>query len=175
MGGAWDSAAFDLGVDLFNRARFFDAHEVLEDVWRALPRDRPSVRRLRLHLQGVIQLAVAFHHDSTGNRAGARSVLERALRNLKGADRSFPELDLVRLRAEMANWQRHFADSSPRPKPPQIANRKPAQSLKPSSRKRTLKARISKLESAKFGPEKSGPEKTSPAKIWLSETDSDAS
>jgi predicted metal-dependent hydrolase len=97
------------GLDLFNHSQFFDSHEVLEDVWRALPRDRPPARRLRLHLQGVIQLAVAFHHESTGNHVGARSVLERALRNLKDADRSFPELDLDRLRAEMANWQKHFA------------------------------------------------------------------
>src|SRR5271169_6842157 len=110
---------FRRGIDLFNRAHFFDAHEVLEDVWRALPRDRPSRRRLRLHTQGLIQLAVAFHHESTGNHVGARSVLERALRNLKGADSSFPNLDLDRLRAELADWQQHFAGTAPPPKPPQ--------------------------------------------------------
>lgn len=113
------------GLDLFNQAHFFDAHEVLEDVWRVLPRDRPSRRRLRLHVQGLIQLAVAFHHESTGNHVGARSVLERALRNLKGADSSFPNLDLARLRAELADWQQHFAGTAPPPKPPQIAPRKP--------------------------------------------------
>jgi predicted metal-dependent hydrolase len=127
---------FNRGIALFNRAHFFDAHEVLEDVWRALPRDHPPARRLRLHLQGVIQVAVAFHHDSTGNHVGARSVLERALRNLKGADRSFPELDLGQLRAAMANWQKHFAGSAPRPKPPQIVRRKAASSLNPSSKDR---------------------------------------
>jgi predicted metal-dependent hydrolase len=115
---------FERGVDLFNRAHFFDAHEVLEDVWRALPRDRPSGRRLRLHLQGLIQLAVAFHHESTGNHVGARSVLERGLRNLKGAERSFPNLDFDRLRAELADWQKHFAGAAPRPKPPLIAMRR---------------------------------------------------
>ncbi len=98
------------GLDLFNRARFFDAHEVLEDVWRALPRDRPSRRRLRLHLQGLIQLAVAFHHESTGNRLGARSVLERATRNLCGADESFPGLDFSRLRVDLEVWQRYLAE-----------------------------------------------------------------
>jgi predicted metal-dependent hydrolase len=114
---------FERGVDLFNRAHFFDAHEVLEDVWRALPRDLPSRRRLRLHLQGLIQLAVAFHHESTGNLVGARSVLERGLRNLKGAESSFANLDLDRLRAELADWQKHFAGSAPRPKLPRIAKR----------------------------------------------------
>ena len=113
---------FKTGLDLFNRAHFFDAHEALEDVWRALPRDRP----LRRHLQGLVQLAVAFHHESTGNRVGARSVLERALRNLNGADSSFPDLDLDRLRADLADWHEHLAGAAPKPKPPQIALRKPA-------------------------------------------------
>jgi predicted metal-dependent hydrolase len=109
----------DRGLDLFNRAHFFDAHEVLEDVWRSIPRDRPrdephdrpSAGHLRLHVQGMVQLAVAFHHQSKGNHVGARSVLERALRNLNGADSSFPELDLDRLRAELALWQRFLADA----------------------------------------------------------------
>jgi hypothetical protein len=95
------------GVDLFNRARFFDAHEELEDVWRSVPRDCPS----RRHMQGMVQLAVAFHHASTGNRTGARSVLARALLNLDGADVSFPEFDLVRLRGELVRWQHYLDDS----------------------------------------------------------------
>jgi len=105
---------FNRGLDLFNRAHFFDAHEALEDVWRALdrdgPGDRPSPRNLRQHVQGMVQLAVAFHHESTGNHEGARSVLDRALRNLNGADSSFPDLDLDRLRAELALWQRFLND-----------------------------------------------------------------
>jgi hypothetical protein len=103
------------GVSLFNHAQFFDAHEVLEDVWRSVPRDgpldRPQGRDLRLHLQGLVQLAVAFHHASTGNLVGARSVLKRAMRNLEGADSSFPDLDFDRLRAELAPW-REYLDKS---------------------------------------------------------------
>src|ERR1022692_3319283 len=116
---------FKRGLDLFNRAHFFDAHEALEDVWRPLPRDRPLRRHLRLHVQGMVQLAVAFHHESTGNYVGARSVLERALRNLNGADRSFPQIDLDQLRAEMSGWQKYFAGAASRPRPPQIVTRKP--------------------------------------------------
>ena len=102
---------FNRGLDLFNRAHFFDAHEALEDVWRFLPRDRPSRRHLRLHVQGLVQLAVAFHHESTGNHVGARSVLERALRNLNGADSSFPEIDFDRLRAELMTWRKYLDDA----------------------------------------------------------------
>jgi predicted metal-dependent hydrolase len=95
------------GLALFNAGRFFDAHEVLEDVWREAPHHSP----LRRHLQGMVQLAVAFHHESTGNHVGARSVLERAMRNLDGADSSFPDLDFDRLRAELALWRRYLDDS----------------------------------------------------------------
>jgi predicted metal-dependent hydrolase len=99
------------GVSLFNRAHFFDAHEVLEDVWNSVPRDGPSGRHLRQHVQGLVQVAVAFHHQSKGNYVGARSVLERALRNLNGADSSFPDLDLDRLRAELEVWRRYLDHS----------------------------------------------------------------
>ena len=113
--------SFRLGVDLFNRGHFFEAHEALEDVWRALPRDSASRRRFRLHLQGLIQVAVAFHHYSTGNLVGARSVLARALRNLRGAERSFPDLDFDGLRAELADWQRHLAGTGLRPRAAHIS------------------------------------------------------
>jgi predicted metal-dependent hydrolase len=102
---------FNRGLGLFNRAHFFDAHEVLEDVWRALPRDISSARHLRLHVQGMVQLAVAFHHQSKGNHVGARSVLERAVRNISGADSSFPDLDLDRLRADLGLWRQHLDHS----------------------------------------------------------------
>jgi len=119
---------FRKGLDLFNRARFFDAHEVLEDVWRALPRnvprDRLSQQHLRRHVQGMVQLAVAFHHESKRNFVGARSVLERALRNIDGADSSFPELDFDRLRSEMAEWLEHLSGSRPRPANPRVFKRK---------------------------------------------------
>jgi len=64
------------GIRLFNAGQFFESHEVLEDLWRAAPENDKKF------LQGLTQLAVAFHHHSTGNLVGCRSVLARALRNL---------------------------------------------------------------------------------------------
>jgi predicted metal-dependent hydrolase len=95
---------FREGLELFNTARFFEAHEVLEDLWRGLPGDRPS----RKHLQGLVQMAVAFHHWTTGNIEGSRSVLERALRNLTAAESSLPDIDLGRLRSEAEAWLRYL-------------------------------------------------------------------
>jgi uncharacterized protein len=110
---------FQHGLALFNRGHFFDAHEALEDVWRSIP----PTTLLRRQVQGMVQLAVAFHHESTGNRVGARSVLDRAVRNLEGADRSFPDLDFDQLRTDLKQWQKHLGGTGPRPEPPQIATR----------------------------------------------------
>ena len=99
-----DATQIQLALALFNSARFFEAHEALEDLWREAPSSAP----LRRHLQGLVQLSVAFHHQSTGNLAGASSVLERAVRNLEGGEESFPELDFARLRADLSVWSRCF-------------------------------------------------------------------
>lgn len=120
-----DQLGFDSGLDLFNRACFFEAHEVLEDLWRAVGREQPA----RRHWQGLVQLAVAFHHQSTGNFVGAHSVLERALRNLHGGERTFPDLDLDRLRADLTAW-REFLDAANLNKlKSQLPRRQPTPSL----------------------------------------------
>ncbi len=70
--------AFLHGIRLFNERKFFDSHEVLEELWR---RDE-TVRRL--FLQALIHLAVAFHHARSGNRRGAERQLRKGLRKLAG-------------------------------------------------------------------------------------------
>jgi len=107
------------GLTLFNSGHFFDAHEALEDVWREAPRHS----HLRRHLQGLVQLAVAFHHQSTGNRVGARSVLERALRNIEDAEESLPEVDWKRLRTSLKPWREYLAEARRKPRsssPPEL-------------------------------------------------------
>ncbi len=106
-------------LDLFNRARFFEAHEALEDLWRAADAPSPAKK----HLQGLVQLAVAFHHESRGNFHGARSVFERALRNLRGAEQSFPLLDFEAMRDELSAWQTYLSERKLRPSPLRIHRR----------------------------------------------------
>ena len=67
---------FREGIELFNRGRFFDCHEVLEEVWLELSGDRKKF------LQGLIQLTVALHHLGNGNRVGAERLLDGAARKL---------------------------------------------------------------------------------------------
>lgn len=105
------------GIALFNSADFFAAHEAFEEVWREVP----DHERIRRHLQGLVQLAVAFHHQSTGNREGACSVLERAIGNLSGAEESFPELDWERFWASLNPWREYLANN------PQMPDNPPAQ------------------------------------------------
>jgi predicted metal-dependent hydrolase len=107
------------GLALFNSGHFFDAHEALEDVWREAPRHSHR----RRHLQGLVQLAVAFHHQSTGNLVGARSVLERALRNIEGAEESFPEVDWKRLRTSLKPWREYLAEARRKPGAPSPPDR----------------------------------------------------
>jgi hypothetical protein len=57
------------GVEEFNRAYFFEAHETLEELWRE------TSGPLRPFYQGLIQLAVALYHLSNGNRRGALNLL----------------------------------------------------------------------------------------------------
>ena len=93
-----DEIAYRRGMELFNRGEFFDAHEVLEDVWRASP---PPEKKF---LQGLIQVAVGLHHHSRGNLAGARSLLARAHRNLSAYPARHGGIDLAGLRAQVEQW-----------------------------------------------------------------------
>jgi uncharacterized protein len=111
---AVDSARFREGIKLFNSAEFFEAHEVLEDVWRAAP---AAEKRF---LQGLIQVAVALHHHSKENRVGARSLLARARRNLSGYPDKFGGIDLKPLLKSLARWQAALEDGRSTPPLPRI-------------------------------------------------------
>jgi predicted metal-dependent hydrolase len=102
------------GISLFNDAQFFAAHEELEDVWRAAP---PENKKF---LQGVVQIAVAFHHYSTGNRVGMRGVLGRAIKNLKEPAGPFQQFELETLLQSLGQWQTAMDNNLPFPELPRI-------------------------------------------------------
>ena len=113
------SSEYAHGIALFNLASFFEAHEILEDVWRAAPAAEKKF------LQGVVQIAVAFHHYSTGNRVGMRSVLERAIRNLEEDPGRFGEIDLALLRKALNLWREALDKGGQVPPLPQIEMSQP--------------------------------------------------
>ncbi len=110
-----DEAGYRRGLELFNRGEFFEAHEVLEDVWRAAPAGEKKF------LQGLIQVAVGLHHHSRGNLAGARSLLARAHRNLSGYAAQHGGIDLAGLRGQVKRWVSALEEGGAAPELPRIA------------------------------------------------------
>ena len=74
---------FEQAVDEFNRRLFFECHETLEEIWMDDP--RPVEREF---FQGVLQIAVGFHHLIGLNYTGARNLLRRGIARV---DRFYPE------------------------------------------------------------------------------------
>jgi uncharacterized protein len=64
------------GLELIRAGDYFEAHEELEDEWR----DAPTAERD--FLQGLVHVAVAWHHAGRGNRPGCERQLEKATRRL---------------------------------------------------------------------------------------------
>ena len=79
----------DEGIILFNSDRFYEAHEVWEDLWRLTP-----ASPLKTCYQGLIQTAVGMYHLTNLNEAGAASQLQKAIRNLEAGGAAAPDLDL---------------------------------------------------------------------------------
>jgi uncharacterized protein len=69
------------GVARFNAGRFWDAHESWEEIW--LGAEPPE----RTFLQGMIQLAAAYHHFQRGTLPGGVRLVEAAIEKLQ----PFPE------------------------------------------------------------------------------------
>jgi uncharacterized protein len=79
------------GLRLFNEQHFFEAHEVLEDIWH---RERGEPR---LFLQGLIQLCAGFHHFQNGNTRGAAELLQRGADKMRKYPAVYLGLDASRL------------------------------------------------------------------------------
>jgi predicted metal-dependent hydrolase len=64
------------GLELIRRGEYFEAHEELEDAWRAAD---PAEKDF---FQGLVHVAVAWHHAGRGNRPGCERQLAKAKRRL---------------------------------------------------------------------------------------------
>ena len=62
------------GVRLFNEKKFWHAHEAWETIW---------LESKSQFLQGLIQLAAAYHHVQRGNQRGAERLFGSALAKLR--------------------------------------------------------------------------------------------
>jgi hypothetical protein len=117
-GGAADASsdALERAAALWNEQLFFEVHEVLELVWKTLHGDR------RQAFQGLIQIAVAYHHLAHGNLRGARSLLTEGRRRLGGVPSELlPSVDVEGLLAATAETEACLArHATPTEAPPRL-------------------------------------------------------
>lgn len=97
------------GLRLFNSQKYFETHEVLEEVWLKTKGEK------KIFLHGLIQIAAAFHHHTKGNPAGFRSLLEKGLKKLESFGDVEEEIDLGGLRKQLQPWRDHLGAAHPPP------------------------------------------------------------
>src|SRR5580692_2885350 len=89
---------FQKGLDSFNSSHFYDAHEHWEEVWLETPNPE------KLFLQGLIQVAAAFHHYSRDNALGCRKLLHAGLTKLDLFPPEHSGLAIEPLRSSVRVW-----------------------------------------------------------------------
>jgi uncharacterized protein len=100
------------GVDLIRRGEYFEAHEELEEAWRAA---EPAEKDF---FQGLVHVAVAWHHAGRGNRPGCERQLAKAARRLEPFAPEHRGVDVAAVLASVAAAQREVEAGSldlPRP------------------------------------------------------------
>src|SRR5580692_5589067 len=95
---------FEHGLEHFNARKFFEAHEVWEEVW--LIEDEPE----KTFLQGIIQIAAAFHHYRRGNTDGAETLLAAGIVKISRFPAQHRGLAILDLREEAKFWARALGE-----------------------------------------------------------------
>jgi len=95
---------FERGLRHFNAREFFEAHEVWEEVW--LVEAEPE----KTFLQGIIQIAAAFHHYRRGNTDGAESLLAAGIVKITRFPADHRGLAIQDLREEAKFWARALGE-----------------------------------------------------------------
>jgi hypothetical protein len=93
--------AIRLAVRSFNEEKFWNAHEILEGVWKETRGNEKVV------LNGIILVAAAFVHDEKDESSICLSILRRALAKLESWEGLYFGIDIDR----MANHVRRIIDS----------------------------------------------------------------
>jgi predicted metal-dependent hydrolase len=70
------ASGYERGLELIREGRYFEAHEELEDAWRAA---EPAERDF---LQGLVHVAVAWYQAGRGRPIGCERQLKKAVRRL---------------------------------------------------------------------------------------------
>jgi hypothetical protein len=90
-------------LELIRAGSYFEAHEELEDEWREAPDAE------RDFLQGLVHVAVAWHHARRGNRPGCERQLAKAARRLGPYRPAHRGVEVTDLLAQVAEAERKVA------------------------------------------------------------------
>ena len=111
----WTQGNLFAGLRCFHSGAFFEAHEHWESVWLAAQEPEKTF------LQGLIQIAAAFHHLQRRNCAGSISLLRSALLRLDRYPEVFAGIVVAPLRVAIRSWLEALeAGQSSRPPVPQL-------------------------------------------------------
>lgn len=69
--------AIRIYFDLFRQGRYYECHDVMEEIWMETPDPE------RKFFQGLLQCAVALHHWGNGNTHGARILYREGTKKLR--------------------------------------------------------------------------------------------
>jgi predicted metal-dependent hydrolase len=78
---------FRAGLGHFNAGEFWDAHESWETIWLE------AESEVHIFLQGLIQLAAAYHHVKRGTYPGGLRLFDAALQKLEGFPKRWCGID----------------------------------------------------------------------------------
>jgi len=94
------SGALDRGLALARAGEYFEAHEALEDAWRASESEEKDF------FQGLVHVVVAWYQAGRGNEVGCRRQLEKAARRLGPFSPEHRGVDVAALLAQVDAAQR---------------------------------------------------------------------
>ena len=69
--------SFNYALNLFNDQKWYEAHDVFEEIWNNLDGDERQI------IQGILQVSVSQFHLSKGNLNGATILLGEGLGRIK--------------------------------------------------------------------------------------------
>jgi uncharacterized protein len=107
-------AAYKRGLEEIRAGRYFEAHEELEEAWRAAPAEE------RDFFQGLVHVAVAWYQAGRGRPVATASQLEKAARRLGPFTPTHRGVDVAHVLAQVETARARVADGSLDLDPPRL-------------------------------------------------------
>ena len=107
-------AAFKRGLAAIRAGRYFEAHEELEEAWRAAPAEE------REFFQGLVHVAVAWYQAGRGRPVATARQLEKAARRLAAFAPAHRGVDVAGVLTQVESARELVAEGSLDLDPPEL-------------------------------------------------------